>query len=143
MATILLASTTLRKMLSFGKSKMELGLPGIIHLAQSVREKNDDDDNVYKIYFKDNHPKLCFLPHLLVFVHCTEHQTGFIYRKGPHPYGADVVEDENPLTMDDVIRDKTEGQPLTYRHPSPCTGSLSALSRLDQGKTNHLMPEPT
>lgn len=40
------------------------------HMAQAVREKNDHAWATYRHSFHDDHPKLCFLRHLLVLVHC-------------------------------------------------------------------------
>jgi hypothetical protein len=57
---------------------------GIKHLAPGVKEKNDQQVQVHKIMFKDETPKLCFLRHLLVHVHCTSHGEGHLFPETVH-----------------------------------------------------------
>jgi hypothetical protein len=52
---------------------------GIKRLAQGVKEKHDKDVQIYKIMFMDETPKLCFLRHLLIYVHCTSHTQGHLF----------------------------------------------------------------
>ncbi|KAG7355296.1 hypothetical protein IV203_004652 [Nitzschia inconspicua] len=59
---------------------------GIEYLVQSVKEKTDQSPQLYKIGFKHSHPKMCFLRHLLVYVHCISHKSGYLYREKVHPY---------------------------------------------------------
>ncbi|KAG7351502.1 hypothetical protein IV203_010862 [Nitzschia inconspicua] len=59
---------------------------GIEYLVQSVKGKTDKGLQLYKIGFKHRHPKMCFLRHLLVYVHCTSHRSGYLYRETVHPY---------------------------------------------------------
>lgn len=49
-------------------------------LTQSVREKAEKQWTTYQLFFKDDTPKLCFLRHLLVLVHCQgEVHSKFLY----------------------------------------------------------------
>ena len=57
---------------------------GVIrHLCQSVKEKNDAVFFQHLHVFRDSHPKLCFLRHLLVLVHCTERYSGCLFGETP------------------------------------------------------------
>jgi hypothetical protein len=83
---------------------------GIRHLAQGVKEKHDQDVQIYKIMFKDETPKLCFLRHLLVYVHCTSHAQGHLF-----PETVNLVDQEiGPLPEFDNNGDTIPTFPVTY-----------------------------
>lgn len=69
--------------------------PHALHnIAQKVREKGEARFTYYKIEFNDDQPKLCYLRHLLVFVHCTGTAKGFLFTdkatlKNPHFFPGD------------------------------------------------------
>ena len=83
---------------------------GIKHLAQGVKEKTDKDVQVYKIMFKDETPKLCFLRHLLVYVHCTSHGQGHLFPETVHLVDEEVI---NPPNFDED-GDPIPTFPVTY-----------------------------
>lgn len=53
----------------------------IVHLAQTVQEKINQQDNEYN-FFNNLYPKLCFLRCLLVLVHCISHTSRDEYDNG-------------------------------------------------------------
>jgi hypothetical protein len=62
------------------KALFEVTELGIKSLAQRVKEKTDKMWHQYLIYFNDACPLLCYLRHLLVFVHCANlEETGRIF----------------------------------------------------------------
>jgi hypothetical protein len=79
-------------------------------LAQGVKEKTDKDVQVYKIMFKDETPKLCFLRHLLVYVHCTSHGQGHLFPETVHLVDEEVI---NPPNFDED-GDPIPTFPVTY-----------------------------
>ncbi|KAG7374163.1 hypothetical protein IV203_013258 [Nitzschia inconspicua] len=86
---------------------------GIEYLVQSVMEKNDKEPQLYKIGFKHRHPKMCFLRHLLVYVHCSSHRVGCLYPNQvchyneattlPVDAGNPSLSDNHPVTYTDCL----------------------------------------
>ncbi|KAG7350213.1 hypothetical protein IV203_009573 [Nitzschia inconspicua] len=86
---------------------------GIEYLVQSVMEKNDQEPQLYKIGFKHRHPKMCFLRHLLVYVHCSSHRVGCLYPSQvchyneattvPVDAGNPSLSDNHPVTYTDCL----------------------------------------
>ncbi|KAG7358200.1 hypothetical protein IV203_014787 [Nitzschia inconspicua] len=86
---------------------------GIEYLVQSVMEKNDQAPQLYKIGFKHRHPKMCFLRHLLVYVHCFSHRVGCLYPRqvchynkattAPVDAGNPSLSDNQPVTYTDCL----------------------------------------
>ncbi|KAG7349128.1 hypothetical protein IV203_011725 [Nitzschia inconspicua] len=86
---------------------------GIEYLVQSVMEKNDQQPQLYKIGFKHRHPKMCFLRHLLVYVHCSSHRDGCLYPSQvchyneattvPVAAGNPSLSDNHPVTYTDCL----------------------------------------
>ena len=70
-----------------------------------MKEKSDKEVFVYQIHFKDEQPKLCFLRHLLVFVHCCKHASNKLYRTKVSHH--DDSDDEAP--SEDEEEDDGEG----------------------------------
>ena len=68
---------------------------GIRFLAYAVFEKSDDSGKksqgpvLYKVPFRDDIPELCFLRHLLIYVHCSKVFSDFLYVRHELPEGYD------------------------------------------------------
>jgi hypothetical protein len=61
------------------KSLIEASPTSLVSLGQGVFEKSDNAWSYYLVEFNDHQPKLCYLRHLLVWVHCMHQSNGYLY----------------------------------------------------------------
>jgi hypothetical protein len=71
---------------------------GIEYLAHSVKEKNDNENYVYKQLFREV-PEMDSLRFLLVFIHCSAHRTGPIFPHNVQTYTEDPQEDSPEMSV--------------------------------------------